>query len=91
METIKEYLDKLEINNNILAKQLKEVYINKVTYFKEDKIFYFYLTSKCIVSYELLEMFREELKEKLTYFKDIKIKIRYTGLDRKKNKDIIKL
>ncbi len=91
METIKEYLDKLEINNNILSSQLKEVYINKVVYFKEDKVVYFYLTSKTIMSYEVLEMFREELKEKLNYFQDIKIKIRYTGLDRKKNKDIIKM
>ncbi|MEG1311422.1 MAG: PolC-type DNA polymerase III N-terminal domain-containing protein, partial [Romboutsia sp.] len=90
METIKEYLDKLEINNNILSKQLNEVYINKVVYFKEDKIVYFYLTSKDVVNYELLEDFREELKEKLDYFRDIKLKIRYTGLDRKANKDIIK-
>lgn len=90
MESVKEYLDKLEINNNILAKQLKEVYIKKVVYFKEDKIVYFHLTSKDVVSNELLEFFREELKEKLDYFKDIKLKIRYTGLDRKSNKDIIK-
>lgn len=91
MESVKEYLDKLEINNNVLSKQLKEVYISKVTYFKEDKIVYFYLTSKSIVSYELLDVFRDELKERLDYFRDIKIKIRYTGLDRKKNKDILKV
>ncbi|EGT4761915.1 hypothetical protein DD099_09520, partial [Clostridioides difficile] len=48
MESIKEYLDKLEINNSGLGKQLKEVYINRVVYFKEDKIVYFYLTSKDI-------------------------------------------
>lgn len=91
METIKEYLDKLEINNNVLIKQLKEVYITKVTYFKEDKIVYFYLTSRVIVSYEILENLSNELKNKLNYFKDIKIKIRYTGLDRKENKDIVKM
>ena len=91
METVKEYLDKLEINNNILAKLLKEVYINRVVYFKEEKIVYFYLTSKEVVSYELLDSFRDELKMKLDYFKDIKIKIRYTGLDKKSNKDIIKM
>ncbi|MGL4911659.1 MAG: PolC-type DNA polymerase III [Romboutsia sp.] len=91
MESIKDYLDKLEINNNMLAKQLKEVYINKVTYFKEEKVVYIYLTSKTVVSNDLLDMFKEELKEKLNYFKDIKIKIRYTGLDRKQNKDIIKM
>ncbi len=38
MESIKEYLDKLEINNSGLGKQLKEVYINRVVYFKEDKL-----------------------------------------------------
>ena len=57
MDSVKEYLDKLEINNTILSKQLKEVYIQKVVYFKEDKIVYFYLTSKDIVSYELLDKF----------------------------------
>ena len=90
MDLVKDYLDKLEINNTILAKQLKEVYIQKVTYFKEDKIVYFYLSSKDIVPYELIEKFREELAEKLEYFREIKIKIRYTGLERKTNKDIIK-
>lgn len=65
MENVAEYLNKLEINNNILKKQLKEVYISKVTYFKEDKIVYIHLTSKDIASYELLETFRQELKEKL--------------------------
>ncbi|RDY24753.1 PolC-type DNA polymerase III [Romboutsia maritimum] len=90
MESVKEYLDKLEINNSILLKQMKDVYINRVVYFKEDKIVYFYLTSKDIVSYELLDSFREELMNKLDYFRNIKLKIRYTGLDRKANKDIIK-
>ena len=90
METVKEYLDKLEINNSILAKLLKEVYINRVVYFREERVVYFYLTSKEVVSYELLDSFREELKVKLDYFKDIKLKIRYTGFDRKSNKDIIK-
>ena len=91
MDSVKEYLDKLEINNTILSKQLKEVYIQKVVYFKEDKIVYFYLTSKDIVSYELLDKFRDELLYTLDYFKDIRVKIRYTGLDRKTNKDIIKI
>ncbi|RDY26735.1 PolC-type DNA polymerase III [Romboutsia weinsteinii] len=90
MESVKDYLDKLEINNNVLGKQLKEVYINRVVYFKEDKIVYFYLSSKEIVSNELLDRFREELRDKLDYFKDIKLKIRYTGLERKANKDVIK-
>lgn len=90
MDLVKDYLEKLEINNTILSKQMKDVYIQKVVYFKENKIVYFYLTSKDIVSYELIDKFREELKDNLDYFKDIKIKIRYTGLDRKTNKDIIK-
>ena len=91
METVKDYLDKLEIKNSILAKQLKETYINRVVYFKEDRVVYFYLTSKSIISNEVLDMFVEELKFKLDYFKNIKVKIRYTGLDRKENKDIIKM
>ena len=90
MDLLKDYLDKLEINNTILAKQLKEVYIQKVKYFEEEKVVYFYLSSKDIISYELIEKFREELVERLEYFRDIKIKIRYTGLERKTNKDIIK-
>ncbi|MDU4855743.1 MAG: PolC-type DNA polymerase III N-terminal domain-containing protein, partial [Clostridioides difficile] len=90
MESIKEYLDKLEINNSGLGKQLKEVYINRVVYFKEDKIVYFYLTSKDIVSHELLDKFKEELMYKLDYFKDMRMKIRFTGLERTSNKDVIK-
>ena len=91
MESVKDYLDRLEINNNILNKQLKEVYVSKVIYFREDKIVYFHLTSKSIISYEILESLKIEIKSKLSYFKDIKIKISYTGLDRKENKDIIKM
>ena len=51
METVKDYLDKLEIKNSILAKQLKETYINRVVYFKEDRVVYFYLTSKSIIDF----------------------------------------
>ena len=91
MESVKDYLDRLEINNNILNKQLREVYVSKVVYFREDKIVYFHLTSKSIISYETLESLKGEIKSKLSYFKDIKIKISYTGLDRKENKDIIKM
>ena len=91
MDNVKDYLDKLEINNNILAKQLKEVYIKKVVYYKEQKRVYFYLTSKGVISHEMLDTLREELMDKLDYFNDIKIKITYTGLDRKSNKDVIKM
>lgn len=91
MESVKDYLDRLEINNNILNKQLKDVYVSKVVYFKEDKIVYFHLTSKSIINYEILDSLKEELKPKLSYFKDIKIKISYTGFDRKESKDIIKM
>ncbi|MDR0879313.1 MAG: PolC-type DNA polymerase III [Clostridioides sp.] len=90
MQTVKEYLDKLEINNSILERQLKEVFIKKVVYFKEDKIVYFYLTSKDIVSHDFLNVFRDELAGKLDYFKEIRIKIRFTGYERAKYKDIIK-
>ncbi len=62
LESVKEYLDRLEINNNILNKQLKDVYVSKVIYFREDKIVYFHLTSKFIISYDNFENLREELK-----------------------------
>ena len=71
MESVKDYLDRLEINNNILNKQLKDVYVSKVVYFREDKIVYFHLTSKSIISYDILDSLKEELKLKLSYFKDI--------------------
>lgn len=90
MDSVKEYIDRLEINNSILDKQLKEVYIQRVVYFKEDKIVYFYLTSKDIVLHDFLDMLREELSAKLDYFRDIRIKIRFTGLERSKNKDVVK-
>ena len=73
LESVKDYLDRLEINNNILNKQLKDVYVSKVVYFKEDKIVYFHLTSKSIINYEILDSLKEELKPKLSYFKNIKI------------------
>ena len=38
MESVKDYLEKLCINNNILNKQLADVNISKVTYFKEEKL-----------------------------------------------------
>ncbi|WP_416389539.1 PolC-type DNA polymerase III N-terminal domain-containing protein, partial [Paraclostridium bifermentans] len=50
METIKDYLEKLEIENNILNKQLADVDVTKVIYFKEEKIIYIYLSSKNIIS-----------------------------------------
>ena len=68
MESVKDYLDRLEINNNILNKQLKDVYVSKVVYFREDKIVYFHLTSKSIISYDILDTLKEELKLKLSYF-----------------------
>ena len=91
MESIKEYLDRLEINNNILKKQLEDVNITKVTYFKEEKLIYIYLNSKNIISYENLNIFREELITKLNYFNDVKIKIRYIKLEKESTKNIIKM
>lgn len=90
METIKDYLEKLEIENNILNKQLADVDVTKVIYFKEEKIIYIYLSSKNIISYIYTDMLREEIKEKLDYFSDVKIKVRYVKLEKQKTKDIIK-
>ncbi|MFR4161481.1 MAG: PolC-type DNA polymerase III [Paraclostridium sordellii] len=90
MESVKDYLEKLEINNNILNKQLSDVNISKVTYFKEERLIYIYLSSKNIISYDYIELFRNELKQRLDYFRDIKVKIRYIKLEKQKTKDIIK-
>ena len=38
MDNVKDYLEKLEIKNSRLEKQLKEVQVSKVVYFKEDRI-----------------------------------------------------
>ena len=90
MESIKECMESLEINNSYLTKRLDGVNIKKVIYFKENKIVYFYLTSKSIVTHEQLEILRDEIKEKNKFFRDIKIKIEYTGLERKSGRDIMK-
>ena len=68
MESVKDYLDRLEINNNILNKQLKDVYVSKVVYFREDKIVYFHLTSKSIISYDILDTFKRRVKIKAFVF-----------------------
>lgn len=91
MESLKDYLEKLEIENDTLKNQLKDVYIKKVVYFKQDKIVYFYTTSKNIINNEIIEECRDDLFKKLGIFKDIKIKITYLGLNKKENKDIIKM
>ncbi|WP_455538242.1 PolC-type DNA polymerase III [Terrisporobacter sp.] len=90
MDNVKDYLEKLEIKNVRLEKQLKEVQVSKVVYFKEDRIVYMYLISKEIISHEILDLLREELLGKLEYFKNIRIKIKFTGFGRKSEKDIIK-
>ena len=90
MDNIKDYLTKLEINNSKLEKYLKEVQVSKIVYFKEDRIFYIYLTSKDIIPHEILDELREELLNKLNYFKNIRIKIKFTGFGRKSDKDIVK-
>ena len=90
MDNIKDYLAKLEINNSKLEKYLKEVQVSKIVYFKEDRIFYIYLTSKDIIPHEILDELREELLNKLNYFKNIRIKIKFTGFGRKSDKDIVK-
>ena len=68
MESVKDYLDRLEINNNILNKQLKDVYVSKVVYFREDKIVYFHLTSKSIISYDILDTLKRRVKIKAFVF-----------------------
>ena len=90
MDNVKDYLEKLEIKNIRLEKQLKEVQVSKVVYFKEDRVIYMYLISKEIISHEILDLLREELLCKLKYFKNIRIKIKFTGFGRKSEKDIIK-
>ncbi len=90
MDSIKDYLEKLEIKNSRLERQLKEVEVSKVAYFKEDRIFYMYLISKDIISHEILDELREELLGKLKYFKNIRLKIKFNGFGRKSEKDIVK-
>lgn len=90
MDNIKDYLEKLEIKNSRLEKQLKEVQVSKVVYFKEDKIFYMYLVSKDMISHEILDELREELLGELKYFKNIRLKIKFNGFGRKSEKDIVK-
>lgn len=90
MDNVKDYLEKLEIKNSRLERQLKEVQVSKVVYFKEDRIFYMYLISKDMISHEILDELREELLDKLKYFKDIRLKIKFTGFGRKSEKDIVK-
>ena len=46
MDNVKDYLEKLEIKNIRLEKQLKEVQVSKVVYFKEDRVIYMYLISE---------------------------------------------
>ena len=81
---------KMDINNTSLIKNMEDVYIKKVIYFKENKTVYFYLSSKDVVPYEYLERAQREIKAKNKYFKEIKFKIEYTGFDRKSEKDIMK-
>ena len=90
MDSIKDYLEKLEIKNSRLERHLKEVEVSKVVYFKEDRIFYMYLMSKDIISHEILDELREELLGKLKYFKNIRLKIKFNGFGRKSEKDIVK-
>ena len=50
MDSIKDYLSKLEIKNDFLYKKLSDVFVTKVVYYKENKTFYIYLSSKDIIS-----------------------------------------
>ena len=42
MDSIKDYLSKLEIKNDFLYKKLSDVFVTKVVYYKENKTFYIY-------------------------------------------------
>ena len=70
----------VEFVSNLFSEynELKDVY-------KENKIFYIYLSSKEIISYDILSSLREAFLEELDYFSDIRIKMRYNGLSRKSN------
>ena len=46
MDSIKDYLSKLEIKNDFLYKKLSDVFVTKVVYYKENKTFYIYLSSR---------------------------------------------
>ncbi|OPJ57129.1 PolC-type DNA polymerase III [Alkalithermobacter paradoxus] len=77
MEKLKEYLDKLNIvniNGNI---DLKNMFLKKILYFKENRTIYLYITSKNIINLRDIESLEELIKSKLDYFNNIKIKIRY--------------
>ena len=43
MDSIKDYLSKLEIKNDFLYNKLSDVFVTKVVYYKENKTFYIYL------------------------------------------------
>ncbi|MDY2734410.1 PolC-type DNA polymerase III N-terminal domain-containing protein, partial [Intestinibacter sp.] len=72
MDSINDYLSKLKIENDFLYKRLKDVLVTKVVYYKENRIFYMYLSSKEIISYDILSSLREALLDELDYFSDIK-------------------
>ncbi|TQQ84144.1 PolC-type DNA polymerase III [Peptacetobacter hominis] len=89
METVKECLEKMEIDNAYIEKHMSSAIIKKVVYFKEDRVAYFYIQSKSVISYERIDKFRDEIRLKNKYFKDIKVRMEYTGMDRKSEKGIM--
>lgn len=90
MDNIINYIEKLDIKDNIIKKVFTNVLVEKIVYFKEDKIVYFYLSSKSIISNEILKNTELIFKEKLDYFNDVKFKVTYLGFEKKEVKDIIK-
>lgn len=52
MDSIKDYLKEIRNQNDFLYKKLSDVLVTKVVYYKENKIFYIYLSSKEIISYD---------------------------------------
>ncbi|MFI3210758.1 MAG: PolC-type DNA polymerase III [Peptostreptococcaceae bacterium] len=91
MDKIINYLEKLEIDNKILKNRFEDVEVEKLVYFKEQKSVYFYLISKKILDYEIVDKLKNELKIKLKYFNEIKFNITYNGFKKKQPQEILKL
>ncbi|SHG93553.1 PolC-type DNA polymerase III [Tepidibacter thalassicus] len=89
MKNIKEYLVRVGLDNIKLDSTLKNVFIKKVLYFKEDKIVYMFLEAKKILKVNVLKKLESEIKSKLNYFNDIRIKVRYIDLDMNNINDVL--
>lgn len=80
MDSIKKYLEKIGIYKN-LDKKYEHILLSNIVYFKEDKIVYFYLKSKHILNISEIRDIECKIKNELTFFNDVKFKIRYTDIE----------